>query len=44
MFVDCSGIIISIIVKHERHIGIIKAFCLPKGLVKNRKNYWVVVC
>ena len=26
MFVDCSGIIISITVKREQHIGIIKAW------------------
>ena len=26
MFVDCSGIIINITVKHEQHIRIIKAF------------------
>ena len=31
MFLDCSGISISITVKHEQHIGIIKAFCLPVG-------------
>ena len=31
MFVDCSAIIISIIVKDEPYIGIIEAFCLPEG-------------
>ena len=30
MFVDCPGIVISIIVKHEQYIGIIKAICLPR--------------
>ena len=32
MFVDCSGIIISITVKHEQHIGIIKAFVYLGGV------------
>ena len=31
MFVNCSGIIISIIVKHEQYNGILKAFCLAGG-------------
>ena len=34
MFVGCSEIGISIIVKHVQHVGIIRAFCLPGGLVK----------
>ena len=29
MFVGCSEISISVIVKHVQHIGIIRAFCLP---------------
>ena len=49
MFVGCSEIIISVIVKHGQHIGIIRAFCLPGELVKffsvweDRTKYWVVV-
>ena len=34
MFVRCSEIIISVIVKHVRHIGVFRAFCLLGGLVK----------
>ena len=37
MFVDCSGIIISITVKHEQHIGIIKAFVYLEGSLL---NFW----
>ena len=33
VFVDCSGIITSITVKHEQHIGIIMAFVYLGGLV-----------
>ena len=29
MFVACSEISISVIVKHVQHIGIIRVFCLP---------------
>ena len=29
MFVVCSEISISVIVKHVQHIGIIRVFCLP---------------
>ena len=29
MFRSCSEIDVSVIVKHEQHIGIIRAFCLP---------------
>ena len=29
MFVDCSEINTSVIVKREQHIGIIRDFCLP---------------
>ena len=29
MFVGCSEISTSVIVKHKQHIGIIRAFCLP---------------
>ena len=39
MFGGCSEIDVSVIVKHEQHIGINRAFCLP------RATYcWVVVC
>ena len=31
MFVDCSEISISGIVKHVQHFEIIRAFCLPGG-------------
>ena len=31
MFVGCSEISKSVIVKHKQHIGIIRAFCLPGG-------------
>ena len=40
MFVDCSGIIISITVKHEQHIGIIKAFVYLEGLVNFFRTWW----
>ena len=40
MFVDCSGIIISITVKHEQHIGIIKAFVYLGGLVNFFRTWW----
>ena len=45
MFVGCSEISISVIVKHGQHTGIIWEFCLPGGLVKffsacgDRKNF-----
>ena len=29
MFVGCSEIIISVIVRHEQHTGIIRACCVP---------------
>ena len=35
MFAYCSRIIISITVKHEQHIGVMKAFRLPGGLVNS---------
>ena len=51
MFVGCSEIGISIIVKHVQHVGIIRAFCLPGGTCsvfsvsgETEKNCWVVVC
>ena len=31
MFVGCSEICNSVIVKHVQHVGIIRAFCLPRG-------------
>ena len=31
MFVGCSEVSISVIVKHVQHVGIIKAFCFPRG-------------
>ena len=34
MFAGCSEISISVIVKHVNHIGILRAFCLPMGLIK----------
>ena len=34
MFVGCSEISISVIVKHVQHVGIIRVFCLPGGLNK----------
>ena len=34
MFVGCSEISISDIVKHVQHIGIIRAFCVPGKLVQ----------
>ena len=40
MFVDCSGIIISITVKHEQHIGIIKAFVYLGGGLVNFFRIW----
>ena len=33
MFAGCSEISISVIVKHEQHIGIIRVICLPGGLI-----------
>ena len=47
MFVGCSEISISVIVKHEQHIRIITVFCLPRTPVvaasvypyKRRKSY-----
>ena len=34
MFVGCFEISVSVIVKHVQSIGIIRAFCLPGGIVK----------
>ena len=34
MFVGCSEISISVIDIHVQHVGIIRAFCLPGGLIK----------
>lgn len=34
MFFDCSEVIISVVVKHLQHIGIVRAFYLPGGLAK----------
>ena len=31
MFLGCSKISVSVIVKHVQNIGIIMAFCLPEG-------------
>ena len=50
MFVGCSEISISVIVKHLQHVGIIRAFCLPGGTFKffsawrteNIAGFWFV--
>ena len=48
--VGCFEISISVVVNYVQSIGIIRAFCLPGGLVKilsawrDRRNSWVVVC
>ena len=34
MCVGCFEISISVVVKHVQSIGIVRAFCLPGGLVK----------
>ena len=47
MFLGCSEISISVIVKHEQHIGIIMVFCPPRTPLvaasvcpyKRRKSY-----
>ena len=49
MILGCYEISKSVIVKHMQNIGIIRAFCLPGGLVKffnafDRKNCSVEVC
>ena len=50
MFVGCSEISVSVIVKHMQNTGIIRTFCLPGGRVKlssaygDRKHCWVVGC
>ena len=31
MFVGCSEITVSVIVKHDQHIGIIRTFCVPEA-------------
>ena len=49
MFVSCSEISVSVIVKHMQQVGVIRAFCLYGGLIKflsaseDRTNCWVVV-
>ena len=32
MYVGCSEIGVSVLVKHLQHVGIIRVFCLPGGL------------
>ena len=39
MFVGCFEISISVIVKQVKSIGIIRAFCLPGGLVKSFSDW-----
>ena len=34
MSTGCSEISISVIVKHVKHVGIVRAFCLLGGLIK----------